>query len=152
MKTTIKLVVMAALCLNFCYGQDKTSKSYIYALTGFKYGYKTGYRFNDDEFKRGRAITVRNYTMPQLFALALRLEHPAGASQKQIDRDQIIIDVLQPEKLIKKYCYKLVVPYNHQDSFYELMQRSLNEEFPEYLIKVEKRDKEYVMIIRDRPY
>jgi len=151
MKQTIKLVVMATLCLNFCYGQG-TNKSYIYALTAYKSGYKTGYRITDDHFLRGRAITVRNYTLPQLFALALKLESIKDNSVKVKDQQQIIIDVHQPEKLNKKYCFKLVVPYDHQDDFYPLMQRTLNKEFPEYLVKIEKRDKNYFMVIRDQEY
>ncbi|WP_316788847.1 hypothetical protein [Pedobacter frigoris] len=159
MKKTIQSVVMAALCLNFCYGQNKktcpkpeTTRTYVYAFSGFKSGYKTGYRISEDQFMKGRVLTVRNYTITQLFALALRLERPHDTSEKANDQERIVIDVRQPEKLKRIYCYKLVVPYNHQDDFYVLMQRSLNDEFPEYIVKMEKRDKEYFMVIRDKEY
>lgn len=159
MKKTMQLVVMAALCLNFCYGQHKnncpkpgTSRTYVYAFSGFKSGYKTGYRISEEQFMKGRVLTVRNYTITQLFALALRLERPHDTSINANEQERIIIDVRQPEKLNRKYCYKLVVSYNHQDDFYVLMQRSLNDEWPEYEVKMEKRGKEYFMTIRDKEY
>lgn len=159
MKRTMQLVVMAALCLNFCYGQNKkncpkpgTTRAYIYAFTGYKSGYKTGYRISEDQFMKGRVLTVRNYTITQLFALALRLEPPHDTSEKASVDERIIIDVRQPQKLKRLYCYKLVVPYNHQDDFYVLMQKSMNDEWPEYSVKMEKRGKDYFMVIRDKEY
>ncbi|WP_316792049.1 hypothetical protein [Pedobacter frigoris] len=157
MKLTMKLVVMAALCFNFCYGQTKkacpksgTTRTHIYAFTGYKSGYKRSCRVSADEFMRGKMITVRNYTIPQLYAIALRLAPPNDASFKAGEQEKVIIDVRQPEKLKRLYCYKLVVPYNHQDDFYILMHRSLDGEWPEYEVKMEKKGKEYFMVIRDK--
>ncbi|WP_169304325.1 hypothetical protein [Pedobacter frigoris] len=45
-----------------------------------------------------------------------------------------------------------VVGSMNRDDFYVLMQKSLNDEFPEYEVKMEKRDKEYFMILRDKDY
>ncbi|WP_316793956.1 hypothetical protein [Pedobacter frigoris] len=144
---TIQLVVMVMLCLNFCFSyatkgcpQPPATRTYVYSFKGYNSGYKTGHHFNKNELLRGRIITVRNYTVAQLFALALRLEN----------QKRIIIDVHEPEKLKMKYCYKLVVPYQHQDNFYVLMQRSLGKEFPEYVVKMEKRNRRYFMVVRDK--
>lgn len=173
MKKTIQLVVMATLCLNFCYGQHpkdcpelvkssaKTIKvphqsantqPYKYAFSAYQSGYKTGYRISNDEFLKGKSITVRNYTLCQLYALALKLEPPKDSSEKAGLDANIILDLRQPDKLHKRYCYKLVVPYHQQDDFWVLMQRSLNEEFPEYTAVMERRGQGYVMVIRDKEY
>ncbi|MEJ2884385.1 hypothetical protein [Pedobacter sp. GR22-6] len=173
MKKTMKMVVMAALCLNFCYGQaqkdcptekKKGAKSikeahtsantqvFKYAFTGYKSGYKTGYRISNDEFLKGKSITVRNYKLKDLYALALRLEPPHDSSEREAVQDRIILDLRQPEKLEKLYCYKLAVPYQQQDNFWVIMQRSLSEEFPEYTAVMERRGKEYFMVIRDKEY
>lgn len=173
MKKTIQMVVMAALCLNFCYGQDKkdcpqsekttlkgikeahssaNTQVFKYAFTGYQSGYKTGYRISPDVFMKGKSITVRNYTLKQLYALALRLEGVDDSSEREGAEERIALDLRQPEKLDKVYCYKLVVPYQQQDDFWVLMQRSLNEEFPEYTAVLERRGKEYFLVIRDKEY
>ncbi|TKC03940.1 hypothetical protein [Pedobacter frigoris] len=149
MNKMIQLVLMLALCLNFCFGQVRknspppsTTRTYVYSFRDYKSGYKMGYRLSRDEVLKGRIIAVSNHTIAQLFALALRLEN----------QKQIAIEVREPEKLKRKYCYKLVVPYHHQDDFYILMLKSLNDEFPEYDVKKELRDKKYFMVIRDKIY
>lgn len=163
MNKSILTIIVAALCLNFCYGQEKkncpkpikTSQNqpYKYDFCGFKSGYKPGYIVTDDVFMKGKSITVRNYTIAQLFALALRLHNNNSnndTSEKQTSQDQIVIDVRQPEKLNTCYCYKLVVPFYLTDNFYIIMQQSLNEEFPQYTVKMERRGKEDVMVIKDK--
>ncbi len=173
MKKTIQMVVMAALCLNFCYGQElkdcptekkkgaKTIKEvhtsantqvFKYAFTGYQSGYKPGYRVSPDVFIKGKSISVRNYTLKQLYALALRWEGTHDTSEQEGAEKRIVLDVRQPEKLDKVYCYKLVVAYQQQDDFWVLMQRSLNEEFPEYTAVMERSGKEYFMVIRDKEY
>jgi hypothetical protein len=162
MNKSILTIIVAALCLNFCYGQEKkncpkptkTSQNqpYKYDFCGFKAGYKPGYRITDDEFMKGKSITVRNYSITQLFALALRLQNPNKDTSKEqaINKDQIIIDVRQPDKLNTLYCYKLVVPFYLTDNFYIIMQSSLNEEFPQYIVKMERRGNTDVMVIKDK--
>jgi len=150
MKKTILTFAMAALCLNFCLAQDKQKASssvnqpYKFDFSGFKSGYKSGYRITDDEFMKGKSITVRNYTITQLFALAL------GAGKHGIPADHIIIDVREPGKLNQLKCYQLVVPFYLTDNFYIIMQQSLHEEFPEYIVKMERRGTEYFMLIIDK--
>src|SRR5215217_4999312 len=96
MKTTTPLIVMVAFCLNLSYGQEKqkcsmlakpsranslavkpknsaANQPYKYDFSGFRSGYKSGYRISNDDFMKGKSIIVRNYTITQLFALALRL-------------------------------------------------------------------------------
>jgi len=163
MKTT--LVLMAALCLNFCYGQEAAKQSkipfknakphpasahqdYVYAITGFKSGYKPGYRIDEQEFVKGRSITVRNYNIIQLYKLALE----AGVPECAIDSAHILVDVREPKKLQAIHCFKLVVPFYQTDNFYIIMQRCLNGEFSEYTVKMESRGKESFMVIRDREY
>ncbi|MES2454256.1 MAG: hypothetical protein V4594_01895 [Bacteroidota bacterium] len=175
MKKTSQIIVLAALCLNICYGQDKQSCSeqpkalqknkrikagvqpvnstvnqpYKYAFSGFKSGYKCGYRISDDEFMKGKSITVRNYTVTQLFALAM------GAGEMKstlVQAEKIVINVRQPEKLNQIRCYQLVVPFYLTDNFYVIMQQSLNEEFPEYIVKMERREGGDFMVIKDREY
>ena len=177
MKTT-PLILMALLCLNFCYAQDKkncpkpaktsqgitakpdikpnnasVNQPYKYDFSGFKSGYQPGYIVTDDAFMKGKTIVVRNYTITQLFALALRLRIAKDASDKQTSgNDQIIVEVRQPEKLKSLHCYKLVVPFYLTDNFYVIMHQSLNEEFPQYVVKMERRGGEDVMVIRDKEY
>jgi len=102
---------------------------------------------------KGKTIVVRNYTITQLFALALKLRIAKDASDKQTSgNDQIIVEVRQPEKLKSLHCYKLVVPFYLTDNFYVIMHQSLNEEFPQYVVKMERRGGEDVMVIRDKEY
>lgn len=163
MKTTLMLI--AVLGLNFCYGQEAAKQTkipfkdakpnpasahqdYVYSISGFKSGYKPGYRIDEHEFVKGRSITVRNYNIIQLFKLALE----AGMPECAIDSAHILIDVREPKKLQAIHCFKLVVPFYQTDNFYIIMQRCLNEQFPEYKVKMEVRSKESFMVIRDREY
>ena len=186
MKKTSQIIVLAALCLNICYGQDKQSCSeqtkvlqkhkrikagvqpinssvnqpYKYAFSGFKSGYKSGYRISDDEFMKGKSITVRNYTVTQLFALAMGtgqmkktvMTDKSYEPMPAIQAEKIIIDVRQPEKLNQIRCYQLVVPFYLTDNFYVIMRQSLNEEFPEYMVKMERREGGDYMVIKDKEY
>ncbi|WP_285056642.1 hypothetical protein [Pedobacter ginsengisoli] len=176
MKTT-PLILMALLCLNFCYAQDKkncpkptkpsqvitakpgikpnnssVNQPYKYDFSGFKSGYQPGYIVTDDAFMKGKTIVVRNYSIIQLFTLALRLQKGNIDTSKEqaIGKDQIVIEVRQPEKLNTLYCYKLVVPFYLTDNFYIIMHQSINEEFPQYTAKMERRDGADVMVIKDK--
>jgi hypothetical protein len=169
MNKSIQTIIVAALCLNFCYGQDKkncpkpikspqlkqnnssVNQPYKYDFSGFKSGFQPGYIVTDDVFMKGKTIVVRNYTITQLFALALRLDNPKNdTSQKQVSHNHIVIDVRQPDELNARHCYKLVVPFYLTDNFYIIMQRSLNEEFPQYTVKMERRGEADVMVIKDK--
>jgi hypothetical protein len=175
MNKTTSFIAMTVLCLNFCYGQEKqdcsrqtksskkslqvkpnnssVNQPYKFHLSGFKSGYQPGYIVTDDVFMKGKTIVVRNYTITQLFALALKLRIARDASDKQTSsNDHIIVEVRQPEKLKSLHCYKLVVPFYLTDNFYVIMHQSLNEEFPQYVVKTEKRGGEDVMVIRDKEY
>jgi len=135
MKTTKLTFVMATICLNFSYGQMKEKlpaenqfQLYQYGFSGFKSGYKPGFSIKKEVANRGKTITVRNYTVEQLFAIA----YGAGAP---INKDQIIIDTIEPKKLQEIRCYKLFVPQHQIDSFYTIMQQNLHMEFPDYTIQ-----------------
>lgn len=140
MNNSVKLGLAIILCLNLCYGQ--TTRSYVYRFSGYKEKGKNGYLVKDTPFKSAKSIIVTNYSITRLFALAFRLEN----------HKRIIINVRQPEKLKKLYCYKLVVPYNHEDDFYVLMQKSMNEQWPEYSVKMQMKGKDYCLMIRDKAY
>jgi hypothetical protein len=149
MKTTKLTFVMATICLNFSYDLIKEKSAvqnqlqlYQYGFCGFKSGYKPGFRIKKGVVNRGKTITVRNYTVEQLFAIAY------GASAP-INKEQIINEVMEPKKLQEIRCYKLFVPQQQIGSFYTIMQQNLNMEFPDYLITVEKRGRENCMIIKD---
>lgn len=179
MNKSIQTIIMAALCLNFCYGQEKknsakptksskaTAKTgirqannssinqpYKYDLCGFRSGFQPGYIVTDDVFMKGKTIVVRNYTITQLFALSLRFHNPKNdTSKKQASgQDRIIIDVRQPDQINTRYCYKLVVPFYLTDNFYTIMQSSLHEEFPQYAVKMERRGGADVMVIKDKEF
>jgi hypothetical protein len=151
-KKTKITFVMATLCLNFCYGQpkskspiDTTATIFKYGFTGFKSGYPSGYRMNRDAFGNYKTITVRNYTITQLFAVAL------GAG-RQIREEAIMKEVREPKKLDAIYCYKLMVPAWQADNFYIIMQQNLNLEFRDYQASMEERNGKYYMVIRDKEY
>jgi hypothetical protein len=164
MKKTSQIIVMAALCLNFAYGQDtqkcvNTKKNntinyqgslpYKYDFSGFKSGYPCGYRISNDDFMKGKSITVRNYTITQLFALAM------GAGDKScpaIPADHIFLEVREPKQLEEIKCFQLVVPFYLADNFYTIMQQCLNAEFPEYAVSLQSRGRESVMVIKDKEY
>lgn len=154
MKKTTSFIAMAVLCLNFCFGQVKSNNSsinkpYKYGFSSYKSGYKPGYRISTDEFMRCKSITVRNYTITHLFALAL------GAGDKTnplIPEEKILLGVRQPSKLKQLKCFQLIVPFHLIDNFYVIMQQSLNEEFPEYIVKMQKFEKECYMVIEDKEY
>jgi hypothetical protein len=166
MKTTISIIVLALFCLNFCYGQGKqncnasTTQPYKYDISGFKSGYKPGYRITDDEFMKGKSIIVRNYSITQLFALALRLDNAGNTSANAKDTseeqtkntDRILMDVREPEKLKSLHCFQLVVPFYLTDNFYVIMQACLNAEFPDYVVKMERKDAANYMVIKDKVY
>ncbi|HKG05049.1 MAG TPA: hypothetical protein VKB19_01255 [Pedobacter sp.] len=144
------ILVMAALCLNFCYGQQKQKqlspielKGCQYGITGFKSGFKAGYVVSKNSFLKSKAIIVRNYSLSQLFALAM------GAGEV-IKPENIIVDVREPKKLQQLYCYKLIVPPAQVDNFYVLMMQNLIQEFSVYEVKIECRDNKDMMLIKDR--
>jgi len=149
------MIVMAALCLNFCYGQDKqkanscVNQPYKFDFSGFKSGYQPGYRISNDEFLKGKTITVRNYTITQLFALAMGAGQAAKAA---IPAENIVIDVREPNKLNQIKCYQLIVPFYLTDNFYIIMRQNLQEEFPEYVVKMGNRGSQSYMTIKDKQY
>lgn len=149
MKTTKLTFVMATLCLNFSYGQIKEKsvtqsqlQLYQYGFSGFKSGYKPGFRIKNEVCNRGRTIIVRNYSVEQLFAIA----YGAGTP---INKEKIIANVFEPKKLQEIRCYKLFVPQQQMDNFYFIMQQNLKLEFPDYTIIVEEKGNERFMVIND---
>ena len=149
MKTTKLTFVMATICLNFSYGQmiEKSPSQnqlqlFQYGFSGFKSGYKPGFRIKKEVANRGKTITVCNYTIEQLFAIA----YGAGTP---IIKEQIVIDVADPKKLQQVRCYKLFVPQQQTDNFYTIMQQNLHMEFPGYAVAVEQRDNRNYITIGD---
>lgn len=161
MKKTTQIIVMAVLCLNFCYGQQKKAcpdlnqnniyqlKDCQYGITGFKSGFKPGYILSDNRFNKGQTIMVRNCTLIELFSIAMGTGVSAGKPGR-ICTDQVTIDVRDPKPLHKLYCYKLVVPAWQVDNFFVLMQQNLKLEFPQYVVTMERRELTDFMVIRDK--
>ena len=148
-KPTRLTFVMATICLNFSYSQmieksptQNQLQLFQYGFSGFKSGYKPGFRIKKEVANRGKTITVCNYTVEQLFALA----YGAGTP---INHEQVIIDVAEPKKLQQIRCYKLFVPQQQTDSFYTIMQQNLHMEFPDYIITTKQRGNQIFMIITD---
>nr|WP_294875087.1 hypothetical protein [uncultured Pedobacter sp.] len=149
MKKSKLTFLMATICLNFSYGQIKEKSTeqnqlqlYQYGFSGFKSGYKPGFKIKKDVANRGKTIIVRNYTVEQLFAIAFGAGTP-------IAQEQVIIDVAEPKKLKGIRCYKLFVPQDQIANFYIIMQQNLKLEFPDYKITIEYTDNEKIMIITD---
>ena len=149
MKTTKLTFVMATICLNFSYAQLKEKSPaenqlqlFQYGFSGFNSGYKPGFRIKKEIANRGKTITVRNYSIQQLFAIA----YGAGTP---INHEQVIIDVAEPKKLQQIRCYKLFVPHQQIDNFYSIMQQNLHMEFPDYKITIEQKGDENYMVIKD---
>jgi len=141
---------MAALCLNFCYGQQKQKqlspielKGCQYGITGFKSGFRAGYVVSKNSFLKSKAIVVRNYSLTQLFALAIHAGEP-------MDPESVIIEVREPKKLQQLYCYKLIVPPALVDNFYVIMMQNLAYEFPAYLVTMECMGHRDIVLIKDR--
>jgi len=140
---------MATICLNFSYGQmiEKSPSQnqlqlFQYGFSGFKSGYKPGFRIKKEIANRGKTITVYNYTIEQLFAIA----YGAGTP---ISKEQIVIDVAEPKKLQQIRCYKLFVPQQQIASFYTIMQQNLHMEFPDYIVTTKQRGNQIFIIITD---
>ena len=149
MKKTRLTFLMATICLNFSYGQmNEKSKQqsqlqlFQYGFSGFKSGYKPGFKVKNEVGNRGKTIIVRNYTVEQLFAIA----YGAGSP---ISHERVIIDVIEPKKLQEIRCYKLFVPQNQATNFYTIMQQNLGMEFPDYKITIEQTDDKTFLIITD---
>ena len=149
MRTTKLTFVMATICLNFSYGQmiEKSPSQnqlqlFQYGFSGFKSGYKPGFRIKKEIANRGKTITVYNYTIEQLFAIA----YGAGTP---ISKEQIVIDVAEPKKLQQIRCYKLFVPQQQIASFYTIMQQNLHMEFPDYIVTTKQRGNQIFIIITD---
>nr|WP_294875607.1 hypothetical protein [uncultured Pedobacter sp.] len=141
--------VMATICLNLSYGQIKEKSTvqnqlqlYKYGFSGYQSGNKPGFKIKKEVANGGKTIIVRNYTVEQLFAIA----YGAGAP---MSKEQIIVEVMEPKKLLEIRCYKLFVPQHQMDGFYTIMQQNLNMEFSDYIITVEKRGNVNCMIIKD---
>ena len=147
MKKSKLTFLMATICLNFSYAQMKEKSPeqnqlqlFQYGFSGYKSGYKPGFKIKKDITNRGKTIIVRNYTVEQLFAIA----YGAGTP---ISHEQVIIDVADPKKLQEIRCYKLFVPQNQVINFYAIMQQNLGMEFPDYKITIERTDDKTFMII-----
>nr|WP_068892081.1 hypothetical protein [Pedobacter panaciterrae] len=145
MELTKPTFTMATICLNISYCQLKEDKNnqlqlYRYGFSGFKPGYTPGLRIKKNS--RGNTLTVLNYTIEQLFAIA----YGAGTP---ISYNQTIIDVTDRVKLQEIKCYKLFVPQQQTTNFYIIMQQNLNMEFANYKITIERIDNEKFMIITD---
>ena len=150
MKKTKLTFVLASLCLNFAYAQDKQQpkaeqamKVFIYGFCGYKSGYKPGVKISKDLFGKGKMMTIRNLPVVQLYAIALTMGH-------QIAEDQIILDVRDPKKLWELCCYQLIVPANQVDNFFVTMHQNLNLEFPDYLATMEMRKNVMYLVITDK--
>ncbi|MHA4894630.1 hypothetical protein ACXZ1K_07765 [Pedobacter sp. PWIIR3] len=150
MKKTRLTFVLATLCLNFAYGQEKqkckidnTFSVFKFGFCGYKTGYKPGIKISPDTFGKGKTITVRNLPITQLYAIALNCG-------KQLCDDNIILDVREPKKLQELRCYQLIVPYNQLDNFYVIMHQNLNLEFPEYAAKMELRNNLNYLVITEK--
>nr|WP_068890594.1 hypothetical protein [Pedobacter panaciterrae] len=147
MELTKPTFTMATICLNISYCQLKEELSeqsqfqlYQYGFSGFKSGYTPGLRIKKNS--RGNTLTVLNYTIEQLFAIA----YGAGTP---ISYNQTIIDVRERVKLQEIRCYKLFVPQQQTTNFYTIMQQNLKLEFPDYQVTIELIDNEKYMIITD---
>lgn len=150
MKKTTLIIVMATLCLNFGYSQDKNTckethqpQGYKYGFCNYKSGYKPGVKITNDLFAKGKSIMVRNLPVVQLYAIAL-------TCGKQLCEDQIIIEVGDTKKLKAIKCYQLIVPYNRVDNFFVIMHQNLDLEYPEYLAKMEMRNNIDFLIITEK--
>ena len=139
--------IMATMCLNFSYTKLKEKSTqqndlqlYQYGFSGFKSGYTPSLMIKRND--RGQTLTILNYAVEQLFALA----YGAGTP---INPTQTIIDVTEHIKLQEIRCYTLFVPQQQIANFYIIMQQNLNIEFPDYIITVQKRGNENYMIIKD---
>nr|WP_068886613.1 hypothetical protein [Pedobacter panaciterrae] len=147
MELTKPTFAMATICLNISYCKLKEELSehtqlqlYQYGFSGFKSGYTSGLRIKKNS--RGQTLTVLNYTVEQLFAVAYGAGMP-------IKHDHNIIDVTERIKLQESRCYKLFVPQQQIANFYSIMQQNLKLEFPAYKITIELIDNEKYMIITD---
>lgn len=150
MKQKTLTIVMAALCLNFAYSQDKNkcataqqSQVFKYGFCNYKSGYKPDFKISNDLFAKGKSIMVRNLPVWQLYAIALNCG-------KELCEEQIIVEVREPKKLKEIRCYQLIVPYYQVDNFFVIMHQNLNLEYPEYLAKMEIRDGINYLIITDK--
>ncbi len=132
---------MVLLCLNFTAFSQKRLKNitckkdsvtqYKYGFSAFKTGYKSYTKVTPSNFSDWRRIISYNQTLPELYAVALG----AGST---FHSNRILIDVREPEKLNKRYCYELNVPSHLTDNLFVIMHQNLQYQYPDYIASVVK--------------
>ncbi|SDJ95070.1 hypothetical protein SAMN04487898_105132 [Pedobacter sp. ok626] len=139
MKKITTVSVVALLCLNFgaiaqLHPRNITCKkdtvtSYKYGFSLFKTGYKSYTRITPSQFAGWRRIISYNQTLVELYAVAL------GAGNT-FSNERVVIEVREPEKLNKKYCYELNVPAYLVDNMFVIMHQNLLYQYPKYVASV----------------
>ncbi|MFA4868084.1 MAG: hypothetical protein WC623_07795 [Pedobacter sp.] len=139
MKKLLIMCSVATLCLNFnAFGQKKlkniackkdTVTQYKYGFCPYKTGYKSYTKITPSHFSSWRRVISYNQTLPELYAVAL------GAGNT-FSQNRVIIEVREPEKLNKKYCYELQVPAYLCDDMFIIMHQNLQYQYPDYISSV----------------
>lgn len=159
MKKLTILSVMAFLCLNNSVRAQsmdcdpKVVSRCKYGFTSFKTGFKPETKLTPSSFNKWRRLISYNHTPIQLYAIALGAGSP-------ISSERLIIEVKNPERLERKYCYELNTPPELVDNMFVIMLQHLQYEFPDYIatlvpkngityLKIE--DKDWGILVSDKP-
>lgn len=139
MKKLLIICSMAALCLNFsAFSQKKlkninckkdTVTQYKYGFSPFKTGYKSYTKITPSQFAAWRRIISYNQTLPELYSVAM-------GGGNTFPQNRVIVDVREPEKLTKKYCYELQTPPDLTDNIYVIMHQNLSYQYPDYTASI----------------
>lgn len=136
MKKLLIICSVATFCLNFSAFSQKvnckkdTVTAYKYGFSNYKVGFKSSTKVTPSRFNAWRRIISYNQTIPELYAIAI------GAGNT-IASNRVIIDVREPEKLNKKYCFELNVPPHLVNNIFTIMHQNLLYQFSEYNVSVE---------------
>lgn len=120
-----------------------SSKLHAYMFWGCTPGMKSNRTFDCDKSQRFRILEVTNYSVAQLYSMAV-LE---GGS---IPKENILIPPSALLKLSERYCYRLTTYESDASDIYRLMLNSLKDQFPGYTLAVEIRNGKKFLVFKHK--
>lgn len=124
-------------------------------ISGYTEGLSGGADVSNIEPDTARKITVRNWSIPRMYALAF-------TDLGNFRQNRILLDVKDSLELTHlgsgqnygdwrksySYCYELIVPFSYTSKAYSFMRQDLERYFTKYSAVLEKRNKKCLVLIR----
>jgi hypothetical protein len=118
-----------------------SSKLHVYTFWGCTPGMKSNHSFDTDESQRFQVLDVKNYSVAQLFSMAI-LE---GIS---MPKENIVIPNGALRELSERHCYRIAAYKSNANEIYKMMLSSLHGEFPGYSVTVEIRSGKKFLVFK----